>query len=52
MAKLIKCACGYVARGDTDDEVVGEIEAHMQEDHPDLFGKVTREQILDWIEET
>jgi predicted small metal-binding protein len=52
MAKLIKCACGYAARGETDDDVVGDIEQHMVEDHPDLADKVTREDIQGWIEET
>jgi predicted small metal-binding protein len=52
MAKLVKCECGHVARGRTDDEVVEQIEEHIREDHPDLLGKVTREDILGWIEET
>ena len=25
MAKLIRCECGFVARGDSDDQVVGMI---------------------------
>lgn len=52
MAKLIRCVCGHVARADTDDEVVDQIEAHMRADHPDLVGKVSRDEILGWIEET
>jgi predicted small metal-binding protein len=52
MAKLIKCVCGHVARAETDDEVVQQIEAHMREDHPDLVGKISRDEILSWVEET
>lgn len=52
MAKQINCECGYVARGDTDDEVVDLIESHIGEDHPDLVEKVSREDIRGWIEET
>jgi predicted small metal-binding protein len=52
MAKVIKCVCGHVARGQTDDEVIEQIEAHMGQDHPDLVGKVSRSDILGWIEET
>ena len=52
MAKLIKCACGHVVRADTEDDVIKQIEAHMAEDHPDLVGKVPREEIRGWIEET
>lgn len=52
MAKLCKCECGYVARGQTDDEVVAKLEAHVREEHPDLVGKVARKDVLAWIEET
>ena len=52
MAKLIKCVCGHVARGETDDEVIRQIEAHMREYHPELVGKISRDDILGWIEET
>ena len=34
--KLIRCECGYVARGDGDDQVVGLIRGHMAADHPAL----------------
>jgi predicted small metal-binding protein len=30
MTKVINCECGYVARGETEDEVVAEIEDHMR----------------------
>jgi predicted small metal-binding protein len=51
MAKLIRCECGHVARGETEDEVIAQIEDHMREDHPDLVGKVSRDDMLAWIEE-
>jgi predicted small metal-binding protein len=51
MAKLIRCECGHVARGETDDEVLTELEDHMRQDHPDLVGKVSRDDMLAWIEE-
>jgi len=41
-----------VARGASEDEVIGQIEEHMRQDHPDLVGKVSREDMLSWIEET
>lgn len=52
MAKTINCECGYVARGETEDEVVEEIQDHMRQDHPDLLEKVSREELVGWIEET
>jgi predicted small metal-binding protein len=52
MTKIINCECGYVARGETEDEVVGQIQDHMREDHPDVLSKVSREDLVGWIEET
>jgi hypothetical protein len=51
MAKAIRCECGFVARGDSDEEVVATIESHIREDHPELVGKVGRADLLGWIEE-
>ena len=51
MTKVINCECGYVARGEMEDEVVAEIEDHMRQDHPALFEKVSREDLVGWIEE-
>jgi predicted small metal-binding protein len=50
--KAIKCACGYVVRGETNDDVIEKIEAHLLDDHPDLVGKISREEMVGWIEET
>ena len=36
MARQIKCECGYVARAETDDEVIDLIERHVRTDHPEL----------------
>ena len=49
--KQITCECGTVLRGDSDDEVVARAEEHIQSDHPELVGKVTRDDMLGWIEE-
>ena len=50
MAKLIRCECGFVARGDGDDDVIAAIRAHMQTDHPAVLGTVSREDLLGWIQ--
>jgi predicted small metal-binding protein len=49
MARLIQCECGFVARGDSDDQVVGVIRDHMASDHPALLDAVSREDLLGWI---
>jgi predicted small metal-binding protein len=51
MAKVIDCECGMTIRGETDDEVLDQAEQHVQENHPDLVGTITREQLEAWIQE-
>jgi predicted small metal-binding protein len=51
MAKQINCECGQTIRGETADEVVQLAEVHIRDNHPDLVGTVSREQLLDWVEE-
>ena len=51
MARIINCECGYVARAARDDEVIALIQEHMRADHPDLVGKVSREDLEGWIQE-
>jgi predicted small metal-binding protein len=48
--KLIRCECGFVARGDTDDQVVGTIRGHLSADHPGLLDSVSREDLISWIQ--
>ena len=47
--KLIRCECGFVARGESDDQVVGMIRDHMAADHPALLETVGTEDLLNWI---
>jgi predicted small metal-binding protein len=47
MAKSFTCERdGVVIRGDTDDELVANVEVHIADEHPDLVGKVSREDIV------
>ena len=43
MAKLMRCDCGHVIRGNTDDELVANVQQHAREVH-DM--EITREQVL------
>jgi predicted small metal-binding protein len=47
--KLIRCECGYIARGDNDDQVLGAIRGHMATDHPAVLASVTQQDLLSWI---
>jgi predicted small metal-binding protein len=46
MAMKVDCPCGETLRGETDDELVGNVEQHVQDQHPDMVGSMSREQIL------
>jgi predicted small metal-binding protein len=50
MSRQIKCECGFVARGETDDEVVTQIEGHIRSDHPALAATLSRDEIASWVE--
>ncbi len=46
MAKVVNCPCGETVRGETDDELVSNVEAHVRDKHPDMVGTMSRDQIL------
>ena len=50
MGMLIRCECGFVARGPTEEEVIRNIREHLREVHPALASSVTQEDLLGWIE--
>ena len=51
MGKVIHCECGETVRAQDDDELVGKVESHVQRDHPELVGKLSRDDILGMAEE-
>ena len=51
MPKVINCECGEVVRADTDDELVRKVEGHVAEAHPELVGKLSRDDVLGMAEE-
>ena len=51
MAKQINCPCGEVVRGEDDDELVANTEAHIRDEHPDMVGTMSREQMLEMATE-
>jgi hypothetical protein len=47
MAKEFECERdGVVIRGSDDDELAANVERHLAEAHPDLVGKISREDIV------
>jgi predicted small metal-binding protein len=51
MAYVISCDCGYISRGETEDELVEEANRHIEEVHPDMAGQVSRDDLLAMAEE-
>lgn len=49
--KVVHCPCGTDVEGETDDQLVTNVEAHISKDHPDMVGKYAREQILEMAHE-
>lgn len=46
MSYIINCPDGVTVRGETQDELLANAEAHLREAHPDLVGKVSRDELL------
>jgi predicted small metal-binding protein len=51
LAKVINCDCGYVVRGDTDEELLNGARAHISDKHPDMEGKVSDDELLAMAED-
>lgn len=52
MDKVINCECGEVVRAESDDELVSKVEAHVGRAHPEMVGKLSRDDILAMAEES
>ncbi len=44
--KVMHCACGKDIQGETDDQLVENVQQHVASDHPDMVGQQSREEIL------
>jgi predicted small metal-binding protein len=51
MAYVINCDCGYVARGETENELVDDLNRHIEEVHPELVGTISEEDLVAMAEE-
>lgn len=49
LAKVINCDCGYVVRGESDEELLEGARAHIRDQHPDM--EVSDDQLLGMAEE-
>lgn len=51
MAKVIRCECGYVARGGDEDALLVDARRHIESDHVELVDQLSREDLLAMAEE-
>lgn len=51
MGKVVNCECGEAVRAEEESELVSSVEAHVARSHPELVGKLSREDILGMAEE-
>ena len=51
MGKIVNCECGEVVRGESDEELIANVQAHVTAHHPELVGKLGRDDILAMAEE-
>lgn len=51
MSRVINCECGQVIHGSSDDELVAKAEEHVNANHPELAGKISRDDFLGMAEE-
>jgi hypothetical protein len=45
--KVVHCPCGTDVSGDTDEQLIANVQEHVASDHPDMVGKYSNEQILE-----
>lgn len=50
-AKTINCECGEIVRADSDDELVAKVGSHAERDHPELVGRLSRDDVLAMAED-
>jgi hypothetical protein len=49
--KVVHCPCGVNVEGESEETLVENVQSHIAEDHPDLVGTYSKEQILEMAHE-
>ena len=45
--QVVHCPCGVDVEGESDDQLVENVQAHIAADHPEQVGQYSREQIVE-----
>lgn len=51
MARVIRCECGYVARGEDDEALLADAKRHIESAHRELVDQLRSEDLLAMAEE-
>jgi predicted small metal-binding protein len=51
MSMLIRCDCGHVVRGETEEELLAAAREHIRDVHPDQHANVSDDDLLAMAEE-
>jgi predicted small metal-binding protein len=51
MPRVIRCECGYVARGEDDEALLADAKRHIEADHVELVDQLSRDDLLAMAEE-
>jgi len=41
IAEVIRCGCGYVLRGEEEEDMLRDADEHVRSAHPDLIGTLS-----------
>ena len=52
MSYVINCECGATVKADDEDSLVSQVQAHVAQAHPELQGKMTRDDIVAMAEQS
>jgi hypothetical protein len=51
MANVIRCQCGFLGQGETPEDAADSFAAHLRAAHPELAGRVRRDDVIAMAEE-
>jgi predicted small metal-binding protein len=50
-SKVINCECGEIVRAISDDDLIEKVSRHVEQAHPELVGKMSRDDVLAMAED-
>ena len=51
MGRMIRCECGFVVRGENDEQLLAAAHEHVEAEHPDMVTSITDDQLMAMAED-